>query len=81
MAVQWLRLVAGLSPRRLRFNPRFFRLTFMVYEVALGQVFLRVIWISPATNCVSRVSVYFETLKWKYFSVKCSQISDGAFLF
>jgi hypothetical protein len=48
MAVPWLRrLVAGLSPRRPGFNPGPVHVGFMVDKVALGQVFLRVLRLSP----------------------------------
>jgi hypothetical protein len=36
-------LVAGLSPRRLGFDPGPFRVRFVVDEVAIGQGFLRVL--------------------------------------
>jgi hypothetical protein len=35
-------LVAGLSPRRLRFAPGLFHVRFVVDKAALGQLFLRV---------------------------------------
>jgi hypothetical protein len=47
-AVPWLRsLVAGLSPRRPGFAPGSIHVGFVVENVALGQVFLRVLRFSP----------------------------------
>jgi hypothetical protein len=49
LAVPWLkRLVAGLSPRRPEFAPGSIHVGFVVGKVALGQVFLRVLF-SPAS--------------------------------
>jgi len=40
-SMPWLsELVTGLSPQRLRFNPRLFRARFVVDEVALVQISL-----------------------------------------
>jgi len=40
-SMPWLwQLVAGLSPQRLRFNPRLYRARFVVDKVALVQVSL-----------------------------------------
>jgi len=36
---------AGLSPRRLGFDPRSVDLKFLVDKVTLGLVFLRVLWV------------------------------------
>jgi hypothetical protein len=47
-AVPWLRrLVAGLSPRRPRFDPGPVHVGFVVDKVALGQVFPPVLRFSP----------------------------------
>jgi hypothetical protein len=47
-AVPWLkRLVAGLSPRKAGFGFWSVHVGFVVDKVALGQVFLRVLWFSP----------------------------------
>jgi hypothetical protein len=47
-AVPWLRrLVAGLPPRRFGFDPGSVCVGFVVYKVALGQVFPRVLQFSP----------------------------------
>jgi hypothetical protein len=46
--VLWLRrLVAGLSPRRLGFDPGSVHVGFVVDKVVLGQVFPRVLRFSP----------------------------------
>jgi hypothetical protein len=48
MAVPWLRrLVAGLSPRRSLFDPGSVHVGFVMDKVALGQVFLRILRVSP----------------------------------
>jgi hypothetical protein len=48
MAVPWLkRLVAGLSSRRPAFVPGSVHVAFAVAEMALGQVYLRVIRFFP----------------------------------
>jgi hypothetical protein len=47
-AVPWLkRLVARLSPRRPGFGLGSVHVGFVVDKVALGQVFLRILWFSP----------------------------------
>jgi hypothetical protein len=47
-AVPWLRrLAADLPTRRPRFDPGSVHVGFVVDKVALGQVFLRVLWFSP----------------------------------
>ena len=49
-AVPWLRRsVAGLSPRRPGFDPGSVHVGFVVDNVALGQVFLRVLRFSPVS--------------------------------
>jgi hypothetical protein len=65
MAVLWLgRLFARLSPRRPGFNPGQTYVRFLIYvrfmanEVALGQVFLRIIRFSP----VSSVSIHQRSM-------------------
>jgi hypothetical protein len=48
--VLWLRrLAAGLPPRRPGFDPELVHVEFVVDEVALGQVFLRVLRFSPVS--------------------------------
>jgi hypothetical protein len=48
MAVPWLRrLVAGLSPLRPGFDPGSVHVGLVVDNVALGQVFVRVLRFSP----------------------------------
>jgi hypothetical protein len=61
MAVPWLRrLVAGLSPRRPRFDPGSVHVGFVVDRVALGQVF------SPSTSVFPCQSHSIGApLKWK----------------
>jgi hypothetical protein len=50
VAVPWLRLlVAGLSSRRPGFASRSIHVGFVVHKVALGQVYLQVIWFSPVS--------------------------------
>ena len=50
MAVPWLRrLVAGLPPLRHGFDPESVHVGFVVDEVALWQVFLRVLRFSPVS--------------------------------
>jgi hypothetical protein len=62
-AVPWLRrLVAGLSPRRPRFDPRSVHVGFVVGKMALGQVFPRVLRISPV-NFIPPVLHYTEKRK------------------
>jgi hypothetical protein len=47
-AVPWLRqLVASLSPLRSGFAPKSTHLGFVVDKLAMGQVFLRVLWSYP----------------------------------
>ena len=47
-APPWLRVsFAGLSPRMPGFNPRWFRVNFVVFKLALGQPFLQESWCSP----------------------------------
>jgi hypothetical protein len=49
-AVPWLRRsVAGISPRRPGFAPGLFRVEFVAEEVALGQVFLQALRVSPVS--------------------------------
>jgi hypothetical protein len=49
-AVPWLRwLVAGLSPRRTGFTSGSIHVGFVVDKVTLGQVFLRVLRLSPVS--------------------------------
>jgi len=44
----WLRrLVAGLSSRRPKFDPKSFHVRSVVEKVAVGQVFLRLMWFPP----------------------------------
>jgi hypothetical protein len=53
----WLRsLVAGLSPRRPGFALRSIHVGFVVDEVALGQVFLRVLPFPPVNISFHRRS-------------------------
>jgi hypothetical protein len=60
LAVPWLRrLVAGLSPRRPRFDPRPVHLGFVVDKVALGQVFSLVLLFSLS------ISFYQCSITWK----------------
>jgi hypothetical protein len=48
MAPPWLsRLIEGLSSRRPRLDPRPVVARFVVDTLALGQVFLRVLWVFP----------------------------------
>jgi len=42
-------LVAGLSPRRRRFDPRSFGMKFEVDKVTLGKVFLQVLHFPPVS--------------------------------
>jgi hypothetical protein len=50
MAVPWLwRLVTGLSPPQRRFAPGSVHVWYVVDEVALGQVSLRVLRFSPVS--------------------------------
>jgi hypothetical protein len=50
MAVPWLRrIVAGLSPRRLGFDPGSVHMGFLVDKVALGLDFPRVLRFSPVS--------------------------------
>ena len=59
----WVRrLIAGLSPRRLGFDPGSVHVGFVVDEVALGQVFPRVLRFYPV-NFIPPVLHYLE--KWK----------------
>ena len=59
-AVPWLRrLVAGLPPRRPRFDPGLVYVGFVVDKVALGQVFPRVLRFSPV-NIIPPVLHYTE---------------------
>jgi hypothetical protein len=60
--VPWLRrLVAGLSPRRLGFDPGSVHVRFVVDKVALGQVFLRVVGF-PLSISFHWCSINFKTL-------------------
>jgi hypothetical protein len=62
-AVPWLRrLVAGLSPRRPGFDLGSVDVGFVVDKVALGQVFSRVLRISPV-NFIPPVLHYLENGK------------------
>jgi hypothetical protein len=62
-AVPWLRrLVAGLSPRRLGFDPGSVHVGFMVNKVALGQVFPPVLRFFPV-NFIPPVLHYKEKRK------------------
>ena len=47
-ALVWA-LIAGLSPQRAGFNHRLIRMGFVAYEVALGQVYLPVLLLSPVS--------------------------------
>jgi hypothetical protein len=59
-AVPWLRrLVAGLSPRRLGFDPGSVHVGFVVDIVALGQVFPPVLDFSPV-NFIPPMLHYLE---------------------
>jgi hypothetical protein len=61
-AVPWLRsLVAGLSPRRPGFAPGSFHVGFVVDKVALGQVFLRVLWFSPVNIIPPSLSKFISS--------------------
>jgi hypothetical protein len=42
-----MQLVAGISPQRPGFDPKWVYVTFVVDKVALGQVFLQALWFSP----------------------------------
>jgi hypothetical protein len=53
------RLVAGLSPRRLRFDPGSVHVGFVVDKVVLGQVFPRVLRFS-LVNVIPPVLHYKE---------------------
>ena len=56
-AVPWLwRLVAGLSPRRLGFDPKSIHGIFLVDKVALGLVFLRVFPCQCHSTSATRLS-------------------------
>jgi hypothetical protein len=62
-AVPWLRrLVAGLSPRRSGFDPGSVHVGFVVDNMALGQVFPRVLRFSPV-NLIQPVLNYKEKRK------------------
>jgi hypothetical protein len=62
-AVSWLRrLVAGLSPRRPGFDTGSVHVGFVVHNVALGQVFPRVLRFSPV-NIIPLVLHYLEERK------------------
>jgi hypothetical protein len=62
-AVPWRRrLVAGLPPRRPGIDPESVHVGFVVNHVALGQVLLRVLRVSPV-NFIPPVLHYKE--KWK----------------
>jgi hypothetical protein len=61
--VPWLRrLVAGLPPRRSRFDPGSLHVGFVVDKVALGQIFSPVLRFS-LVSFIPLVLHYFE--KWK----------------
>jgi hypothetical protein len=65
--VPWLRrLVAGLSPRRLGFDPGLVHVGFVVDKVALGQVFPRGRRFSPV-NFIPPVLYYKEKKKLTIF--------------
>jgi len=56
--VAWLRrLAAGLSQWRAGFAPGSDHVVFLVDKVALGHVFLRVMWISPVSIIPQSLSV------------------------
>jgi hypothetical protein len=60
MAVPLLRrLVAGLSPRKPRFDPGSVHVEFVVDKVALGQVFPQVLQFSPV-NVIPPLLRYTE---------------------
>jgi hypothetical protein len=60
--VPWLRrLVAGLSPRRLGFDPGSVHVGFVLDKVVLGQVFLRVLRFSPV-SFIPSVLHYLEKI-------------------
>jgi hypothetical protein len=57
VAMSWLRsLVAGLSPRRPGFAPGSVHVGFVVDKVALEQVYLRVLRVSPVSISFHRRS-------------------------
>jgi hypothetical protein len=64
-AVPWpRRLVAGLSTRKPGFGPGSVRVGFMLYKVAMGQFFPRVLGVSPV-SFISPVLHYLEKRKKK----------------
>jgi hypothetical protein len=62
MAVQWLRRVAGLSPRRRGFGHMSVHTRFVVDSVALEQVLFRVglLPVPTVTNIPSMFRAYFR---------------------
>jgi hypothetical protein len=57
------RLVAGLSPRKPVFAPGSVDIGFVLYKVALGQVFLRVLRFSPANVIPPSLSILIRHLR------------------
>jgi hypothetical protein len=82
----WLRhLVADLSPRRTGFNPRSVHVIFMVDKVAMGHVFLRVLWFCLVSIITPMLHVHLHLLPegqmgkfWEPSRKKCPIGNRGA---
>ena len=55
-----MQLVAGLLPRRPIFNPRSVSVRFVVIKLAMGQVFLRVLLLSPINTIPAMVHTHLN---------------------
>jgi hypothetical protein len=63
-AVSWLRrVVAGFPPQRPAFDPRSGHVGFVVYNVVLGQVFLRVL-LFPLPILIPPTAPHSSSIIW-----------------
>jgi hypothetical protein len=84
-----MRLVAGISTRRLGFDARSGHVRFLVCKVALGKVSLREIWLSPVsiipvmphTHVLLHIPFIRRTKgeAWKFSKNQCSLENHGSF--
>ena len=66
MATTWLRqLVSGLSPQKPKLDPLIY-VRLMVNKVAMGQVCLQVLWISPVNIIPPVLCTNLLILHWSY---------------
>jgi hypothetical protein len=66
LVVPWLKqLVTGFSPQKPGFKPGSVHVGFVVEKVALGQVFLQVLWFSPVSIIPPLLSKLISSVRFQ----------------